>query len=136
MARFSSSRLRKFPTKDLLATGILDGDSWRIDSEIYQGSKARKNGATGLRGMIRNSEVSAFVHDARGLRLSHPLCLSYMLAVQINVSQSTITWMMGIAEITSVMSWMPTAICRWSQWRKLSKNVILHIKPPSNSHIK
>jgi len=69
--------------------------------------------------------ICAFYLFFCGNRWSHPLCLSCMLAVQINVPQSIFTWIVGMVEITSVMSWMPAAICHWSQWRKPFKNYLV-----------
>ncbi|ESW22130.1 hypothetical protein PHAVU_005G129800 [Phaseolus vulgaris] len=68
--RFSNSRLRKFPTKlkDLLATGILDG----LTVRYMKGSKARKNGETGLQGVIQNSGVLCFCDSCKGVEVVSP----------------------------------------------------------------
>ncbi|CAJ1955845.1 unnamed protein product [Sphenostylis stenocarpa] len=68
--RFSNSRLRKFPTKlkDLLATGILD----EMPVRYMKGSKARKNGETGLQGVIRHSGVLCFCESCRGAEVVTP----------------------------------------------------------------
>lgn len=60
-------------------------------------------------------------------RLSHPLCLSCMLAVQTSGPLSIFTSMMGIVEKPSVMSWMPAAVAifHWSPWMRLSKSSLV-----------
>ncbi|XP_027343821.1 uncharacterized protein LOC113856269 isoform X2 [Abrus precatorius] len=68
--KVTKSRLKKFPTKlkDLLATGILEG----LSVKYVRGTKARRPGEAGLRGVIRDSGILCFCDNCNGVEVVTP----------------------------------------------------------------
>ncbi|KAK7272190.1 hypothetical protein RJT34_28636 [Clitoria ternatea] len=68
--KISKTRLKRFPSKlkDLLATGIIEG----LQVKYVRGTKARKPGDGGLKGVIKDSGVLCFCEKCKGVEVLTP----------------------------------------------------------------